>query len=72
MCCCVGLLPTGIVCITNLDPSSKVLSEQYFHIVEEFQTMSLANDGDEFVKSLNIKSTKSVATADMISLSFWL
>jgi hypothetical protein len=34
--------PTGLVCITNLDPSSRVLKDNYFRIVDAF--MARPND----------------------------
>ena len=36
---CVDCLPTGLVCITNLDPLSTVLKEHYLEIVNEYRTM---------------------------------
>ena len=32
----VDCMPTGVVCLTNLDPSSSVLEEKYLDIVNEF------------------------------------
>lgn len=64
--------PTGLVCITNLNPSSNVLSERYFEIVREFSDFSLARHGDEYMKQLNLSGTNMVATSDAMSAQFWL
>lgn len=41
---CVDCPPTGLVCITGLDPTSTALEERYLAIVDEFRR--LPNDAD--------------------------
>jgi hypothetical protein len=65
--------PTGLVAITNLDPSSRVLRENYFSITEEFRDRDLATYGIEgYFASLRIISTGSVQKAADIFKYFWL
>lgn len=40
--------PTGLVCVSNLDPSSKILEENYYDIVQEFS--ALPNNAEEIEK----------------------
>jgi hypothetical protein len=35
--------PTGIVCVTNLDPTSNTLEENYLRIIDEFQGVQFAD-----------------------------
>jgi hypothetical protein len=48
--------PTGIVCVTNLDPTSTVLQDSYFRIIDEFRSAEMADDQalDKFRKTLDI------------------
>ena len=36
---CVDCMPTGLVCVSNLDPTSTVLRDRYCEIVDEFAAM---------------------------------
>jgi len=64
--------PTGLVAITNLDPSSMVLADQYFDLVREYRDKELADVGDGYVKSLRIVSTRQMANAESLEAEFWL
>ncbi len=66
-------LPTGLVCITNLDPNSTVLEDNYFDLVDEFSDKARdAENFDLFYNSLNILSVSEIATPDLMGLFFWL
>lgn len=52
--------PTGLVCITNLDPNSRYLANNYDNIVKEFSNyLSDKHSLEEYWNSLNIIDTKS-------------
>ncbi|MFC6026003.1 class I SAM-dependent methyltransferase [Methylobacterium mesophilicum] len=52
---CTNAAPTGLVCVTNLDPTSSVLEDRYLDIVSEFAAIpnSLENI-EEFYCNLKI------------------
>ena len=57
----VDCAPTGLVLLTNLDPSSAVLRQNYIRIVKEFR--DLPNDFDgirDFYKDRKIMSAESI------------
>ncbi|WP_442754763.1 class I SAM-dependent methyltransferase [Methylocystis sp. JAN1] len=65
--------PTGLVCITNLNPGSTVLEEDYYDLVQEL--MDTSQDADNFVSycnSLTVRPTGDLATADRMARFFWL
>ena len=65
--------PTGLVLITGLDPSSTLLKENYFRIVEEMKDKNLADIGvSRFAESLSVRSTSSLTSRSDISKLFWL
>ncbi len=65
--------PTGLVAVTNLDPSSTVLADRYFDIVRELGPLSLETYGlDRYWRELGVASTRSVQTPQQIAALFWL
>lgn len=66
-------LPTGLVLVTNLDPSSTTLDDLYQKIVSEFLDQSLTDFGlQKLLEVANIKPTSSVATKEDIWKHYWL
>ncbi len=64
--------PTGLVAITNLDRSSTVLEEKYFHIIEDYQES--ANDEAslrEFLAGIRIKTTINNMHIEQLAKWFW-
>jgi hypothetical protein len=41
---CVDVQPTGIICITNLDPKATILRDKYYDIVREFVARNMNDD----------------------------
>jgi hypothetical protein len=69
----VDASPTGLVLITNLDPSSRVLRDGYARHVDEMLTWSLDEIGvPGLFKEMEVESTSSIETPDQISARFWL
>jgi hypothetical protein len=64
--------PTGLILVTNLNPYCETLAARYFDVVAEFRDLSLSEYGDEYRKLLSLVDTKTLSTADVVSLSFWL
>jgi hypothetical protein len=64
---------TGLVLITNHDPSSTILSERYFDIVEEFRDLDLSPEvGEQLRVTLNVQSTTEFMSPLRLSQHFWL
>ncbi|QGM96368.1 class I SAM-dependent methyltransferase [Methylocystis parvus] len=65
--------PTGLICITNLDPDSTVLEENYYQLVHEFADEEEdSKNFDLFQKSLEILPTFDISTPDRMARFFWL
>jgi Glycosyltransferase 61 len=64
--------PTGLVAITNLDPSSTFLPESYFNFVKEFEDQTLAEHGSAFFDSIDILDPGKLADPAFLSRHFWL
>ena len=64
--------PTGLVAITGLDPSSTVLADRYFDLVEEFSGMSLMDQGHAELNRLPVLDTAKFTSHDALSGLFWL
>jgi hypothetical protein len=65
--------PTGLVCVTNLDPSSSTLADGYDAIVEEMLSWKLDDIGlAEFHRMVNVEPTSVVDSAEKITRRFWL
>jgi hypothetical protein len=65
-------VPTGLIAITNLDPSSTTLPAGYFQIIEEYRELSLREEGARYIASLDVLSTNEVLSLDTIARRFWL
>lgn len=64
--------PTGLVAITNLDPTSTVLEQAYFDILSEFSDLSLSEAGDNYISKLPMHSTLATRAFVDIGKLFWL
>lgn len=65
--------PTGLVAITNLDPESEILSNNYSDIRKEWSNIELEEYGvSRYFDHCNIISTSSVDTASKMRRLFWL
>ncbi|WP_146126835.1 class I SAM-dependent methyltransferase [Labrys okinawensis] len=65
--------PTGLVAITNLDPESRELSDNYYKIWKEWSNIELKEYGvARYFDECNIISTSSVNTASKMRKLFWL
>ena len=68
---CVNAAPTGLVFVTNLNPSDTSLQDSYMDIVKEFA--SVANDRaaiDDFYKSIEIVDAENILNGFDHSLYF--
>ena len=64
--------PTGVILITNLDGSSRLLAERYFDIIDEYRTLSLPQFGAAaFVEELQVRSVSDFGCFEDISSFFW-
>jgi hypothetical protein len=63
--------PTGLILITSLDPSSTVLKDKYFDIVDEFRDDALM-DVKTYLKSLNIMPTTEFGSFEQIAKYLYL
>jgi hypothetical protein len=65
--------PTGLICITNLDPASSTITERYATMVREMLDETLENGNlSAYMDSLDIKSTSTVNTHEKMTRYFWL
>jgi hypothetical protein len=65
--------PTGLICITNLSPMSKQLTDNYSDLVSEMMSISLQDIGfNEFFAMINLESTSVLSTSEQITSRFWL
>jgi len=65
--------PTGLIAITNLDPTSRVLEDSYFELVEKYRSLVLTQAVlDDYIASINLMDTNELNTFDQISKYFWL
>lgn len=65
--------PTGLVCITNLDPDSTLIDDNYFDLVDTYadRDQDLRNFQD-FHDNLNLTSTREISSFSLMSRFFWL
>ena len=64
--------PTGLIMVTGLNPTSRVLQEHYFAIMAEFATLTLQQVGiQNYIDSLNMKPAALLATQHEFSQLFW-
>ena len=65
--------PTGLILITNLDPTSRVLDQDYFEVVRHFSGMSLDKQRiEEYYSALLLLNPDELTTEHMIAPMFWL
>ena len=65
--------PTGLVFLTNLDPSSRLLRSEYFNICDEFSHIELVEYGlDRLFEEADIRSTSEFSSFHDIARFFWL
>jgi hypothetical protein len=65
--------PTGLVLITNLDPTSTVLEGCYSEILRDMADVDLAAYGlDRLVKECDLLPTASLLTFENLTKRFWL
>lgn len=67
----VDAAPTGLIFITNLDPTSQVLKQQYFDILDEINAMTLA-DLEVFLTTLNIHPSSDFESFEAMSRYLYL
>jgi hypothetical protein len=69
----VDAQPTGLVCITNLNPGSSQLKDDYSDLVAEMFSTSLSEWGlRNFFSLINLESTDVLATSEQITARFWM
>jgi hypothetical protein len=65
--------PNGLIAITNLDPTSKVLAEYYFEVTAQFRKTTLKEYGvEKYMQELIIADTRTISTFEEIAELFWL
>jgi len=64
--------PTGLVAVTHLDPSSRLLADRYFDLVAEYKDQTLNEHGDAHYRALRIIETRDYASLEALSSLFWL
>ena len=65
--------PTGLALITNLDPQSRVLTDDYCRITREMMSVSLEDIGfREFFSMIHLEPTSVIEAKDKMSQRFWL
>ena len=62
--------PTGVVAVTNLNPSSTELTDNYQNIVHEMLSWKL--DLDRYFLELHVESTAVISSHEKITGRFWL
>ncbi len=65
--------PTGLVTVTNLDPSSHVLEDNYYKICAEFADVQLLDFGiSRLFNEAEVRSTRDFATLEDMAKKFWI
>lgn len=65
--------PTGLVLVTNLDPASMMLRQQYVSLVDEMHAMSLRDLTLAGLHAeLNVESTATLVHFEQIAARYWL
>ncbi len=65
--------PTGLIAVTNLDPGSTVLQENYFDITKEYKDVFANKTAfGAYIAQLNIVETREFFIADVLASRFWL
>src|SRR5262249_52440635 len=65
-------IPTGLIAVTSLDPSSTLLSDRYFNLVEAYAGKTLIEYGDTYYRRLRLLDTRQYASFEALSTLFWL
>lgn len=70
---CFNAPPTGLVCITNLNPSSTELVDSYASLIQEYGGLDLRSYGlRRYIDSLQITDTKVTEEFHDLTRLFWL
>jgi hypothetical protein len=64
--------PTGLIALTRVDPSSTLLADQYYSLVDQYKDQTLTDHGDAYYSNLRIVATEQFATVSTLSTLFWL
>lgn len=65
--------PTGLVCITNLDPQSTAIHDNYADYVKEMHERSLETMGVQtLLDTMGLTSTSVIDSAEKLAKRFWL
>jgi hypothetical protein len=65
--------PTGLVLVTNLDPQSTLLVDEYAAVVREMMSLSLEQIGlEQFFSAVNLESSSVIETPEKMTRRFWL
>jgi hypothetical protein len=65
-------IPTGLIAVTGLNPSSTLLRDRYFTLVEDYRGKTLIEYGDTYFQSLNLFETRQYVSFEALSTLFWL
>ncbi|MDG3441355.1 class I SAM-dependent methyltransferase [Nitrospirillum amazonense] len=66
----VDTTPTGIVCITNLNPSSTILEDNYYEILKEFDDAVMTDENiEKFYQENEIDSSQAIMAGFNASLT---
>jgi hypothetical protein len=64
--------PTGLIVITNLDPTSTILARKYDTLVREFREPSPPMKLESYLVALRLRSTHTLLSMEDIAELFWL
>jgi hypothetical protein len=64
--------PTGLVAVTRLDPSSRLLTDRYFDLVAEYKDRDLIEHGNALHQNITIVDTREFSTFESMSTLFWM
>jgi hypothetical protein len=65
--------PTGLLLCTNLEPTSMVLEQRFFDLVERYRPLTLEEFGiKKYREALNVQDPSILETFSMIAAHFWL
>jgi len=65
--------PTGLVCITNLNPRSTAIDDNYAEMVSEMHAQSLESMGIQgLLNTIRITSTAEIDSKEKLARRFWL
>lgn len=65
--------PTGLACITNLNPNSTMIRDNYADLVSEMHDWSLESMGiPNLLETIRLSSTAEITTPEKLARLFWL